>query len=55
MFNYGDEVTYLRTGQTGEVIGFMRGCGKVLVKFGNTDNEKWIPENILEKKEKEHE
>ena len=50
MLNYGDKVTFVRTGKTGEVIGFMRGCDKFLIRFDDKgENEMWIPGNSLEK------
>lgn len=50
MLNYGDKVTYVRTGKVGEVIGFMRGIDKFLIRFDdNGENEMWIPGNSLDK------
>lgn len=50
MLNYGDKVTYVRTGKVGEVIGFMRGIDKFLIRFDDKgENEKWIPGNSLDK------
>lgn len=52
MLNYGDKVKYVRTGKVGEVIGFMRGIDKFLIRFDDKgENEMWIPGNSLDKVE----
>lgn len=52
MINYGDRVKFIRTGKVGEVIGFMRGADKFLIRFDDDGkSEMWIPGNRLEKVE----